>query len=233
MTRYPKTMPFLLLCLLLANTGMAAAPKPESAGQLAIKKAQGVVRQLTEEKQALATENASLQEQIKKLEAIAKQIEPLQAELLLHKNQEEALRAANSGITAQLQGEREKQQSLHHKIKDIVAQAKEIQNDNQLLVNAVNEREQWIKQCSDKNRRLLETNQALLEKYQQKGFWAKAAELEPFTGIAKVETQNTSETYQFKLEDLKVTDFAAAHPVRLEANANKNVADTATGNPQE
>lgn len=205
MNQIPKIYCLLVLCLLGAET--VAAPKPESAGQQALKKAQGVVRQLTEEKQALETEKTALLEQVKKLELVAKQIGPLQGEILLHKTQEDTLRNTNSTLEAQLQRERGKQQELHRKIKEIVAQAKQIQSDNQLLVSAVNERERWIKQCTDKNSGLLEANRALVGKYQDKGFWDKVAEIEPFTGLGKVETQNTVEAYQFKLEDLKVTGF--------------------------
>jgi len=49
------------------------------------------------------------------------------------------------------------------------------------------------------------------------------AEIEPFTGIGKVETQNRVETYQFKLEDLKVTDFA----VEAEASQHLDTQDQA------
>ncbi len=227
MIRNPKHHPGVFaVCLLVCLSGATAfaAPKQESAGQQALKKAQGVVRQLTEEKQVLETEKAALQEEVKKLTGVAQQLGPLQAEILLHKTQEEALRNNNGILAAQLQGEREKQQNLHQKIKDIVTQAKLIQNDNQLLVAAVKEREHWIKQCTGRNKQLLEANHALLGKYQDKGFWNKVAELEPFTGIGKVDTQNTVETYQFKLDDLKVTEFADAD--------QQDPAGAATGNPK-
>lgn len=199
----------LTLICLLHGAQIGAAPKQETAEQQAFKKAQGIMRQLNEEKRALEAEKAGLLEQVKKLENAAKQLEPLQGEVQQHKTQAESLRNANGALAAQLNSEREKQQALHGKIKDIVAQAKLIQNDNRLLVAAVNERERWISQCSNKNRQLLEDNQALVGKYQDKGFWDNLAEIEPFTGIGKVDSQNTAETYQFKLEDLKVTAFAA------------------------
>lgn len=201
-----KTCLLMLICL-LHNAQISAAPKQETPEQQAYKKAQGVVRQLNEEKRALETEKAGLLEQVKKLESAVKQLEPLQGQVEQHKTQAESLRNANGALAAQLNNEREKQQALHGKIKDIVAQAKLIQNDNQLLVAAVNERERWISQCSDKNRQMLEASQALIGKYRDKGFWDNLAEIEPFTGIGKVDSQNTSETYQFKLEDLKVTAF--------------------------
>lgn len=202
-----KNIRLLMLICLLCSTQIDAAPKQESAGQQAFKKAQGVIRRLNEEKLALETEKTGLLEQVKKLESVIKQLEPLQVEVQQQKAQAETLRNSNGALEAQLNSERRKQEDLHRKIKEIVAEAKLIQNDNRLLVNAVNEREQWISQCSDKNRQLIETNHDLVGKFKVQGFWDKIAAIEPFTGIGKVETQNTVETYQFKLEDLKVTAF--------------------------
>ena len=207
MLRHYKTSAGLLLLCLIGTA--IADPKPESAGQQALKKAQGVVRQLTEDKQALEAEKATLLEQIKKLEAQATQLPALQNEVVLHKTQEDNLRNNNDTLAAQLKSEQDKQQAIHKKLKEIVAQAKQIQADNQLLVAAVTEREKWIKQCTVKNTDLLKVNQSLLGKYQEKGFWDEVAELEPFTGIGKVESQNNTETYQFKLQDLKVTEYSA------------------------
>lgn len=207
MLRHYKTSAGLLLLCLMGTA--IAEPKPESAGQQALKKAQGVVRQLTEDKQALEAEKATLLEQIKKLEAQATQLPALQNEVVLHKSQEDTLRNNNDSLAAQLKSEQDKQQAIHKKLKEIVAQAKQIQADNQLLVAAVTEREKWIKQCTVKNTDLLKVNQSLLGKYQEKGFWDEVAELEPFTGIGKVESQNNAETYQFKLQDLKVTEYSA------------------------
>lgn len=226
-----KTRHALLLCVfLLHDVQIGAAPKQESAGQQAFKKAQGVIRQLNEEKLALETEKAGLLEQLKKLESIAKQIEPLQGEIQLHLTQAETLRNSNGALEAQLNSERRKQEDLHRKIKEIVAEAKLIQNDNQLLVNAVNEREQWIRQCSDKNRQLVEADHDLVGKYRGKGFWDKVAAIEPFTGIGNVETQNTVETYQFKLEDLKVTAFAGEAETVQQKNAGKEAQELAQDN---
>ena len=202
-----KTKYGVLLMLCCLSTAALAEPKTESAGQQAYKKIQGMVRQLTEEKQALAAEKAELLAKVNKLEAVAQQIAPLQAEVALHKGQADSLRNNNGALEAQLANEQNKQQDLHRKLKEIVAEAKQIQTDNQLLVAAVQERERWIKQCGDNNHALIEANTAFLGKYQEKGFWDAVAELEPITGIGKVAGQNTVESYQFKLQDLKVTEF--------------------------
>lgn len=205
-----KTNYAVLLALCCLSAAASAEPKTESAGQQAYKKIQGMVRQLTEEKQALAAENAELLAKVTKLEALAQQIAPLQAEVALHKTQADSLRNNNGTLEAQLATEQHKQQDLHRKLKEVVAEAKKIQTDNQLLVAAVQEREHWIKQCGDNNHALIEANTAMLGKYQEKGFWDSVAEMEPITGIGKVASQNTVEAYQFKLQDLKVTDFEPA-----------------------
>jgi len=219
----------LVLVWLFYVPQIYAAPKQESAGQVAFKKAQGVIRQLTEEKQALESEKTALMEQVKKLESVSKQLETIKNEVKLQATQAETLRTANSALEVQLTSEREKGQSLHRKIKEIVAQAKLIENDNQLLVSAVREREKWMAQCTDKNKQLIEANHTLVGKYQKKDFWDKVAEVEPFTGIGKVETQNTVESYQFKLEDLKVTDFA----VEAEASQPLHLKDQPEASPQD
>lgn len=195
----------LLLCL---AHGAGAAPKEESAAQQAMKKAQGALRQLSEEKRVLEAEKTALQEQVAKLDGIAKQVEPLQNELQRHKAGADSLRQANQALEAQWHGEQARYQSLQRKLQEIAAATKLLQGDNALLAAAVQEREQWITQCADKNRQLLEASQGLLEKYRDKSLWSSVAELEPFTGIAKVETQNAVEAYRFKLEDLKAGAFS-------------------------
>jgi predicted RNase H-like nuclease (RuvC/YqgF family) len=221
--------PLLILGSLTFGSHISAEPKQESAGQVAFKKAQGVIRQLTEEKQALESEKAAVMEQVKKLENVSKQLKTLKSEVQLQKSQAENLRNANTTLEAQLNNEREKEQNLHRKIKEIVAQAKLIENDNQLLVSAVREREKWMDQCTDKNKKLVEANHILVDKYQKKGFWDQVTEIEPFTGIGKVETQNTVEAYQFKLEDLKVTDFA----VEADASQHLDTQDQAQKMPED
>jgi len=202
-----KIYPLPLLVMLWISTTHAAVPKQPSANSQALQKAQGMVRQLSEEKAALEAEKNALQEQMKKLEAQVKQLSPLQAEVQRYQADAETLRGNNGALNSQLSTVRQKQHALQHQLREIVGQAKQIQADNQLLVSAVREREQWINRCRGKNQQLVAANQDLLGKYQERGFWDRVAELEPFTGIGKVETQNSVETYQFKLEDLKVTEF--------------------------
>jgi myosin heavy subunit len=185
----------------------AEAPKQDAALQQVLRKAQGALRQLSQEKAQLETDKTALQEQVKQLEARVHKLEPLQGEVERHRSTAASLQNANSGLENQLGTSRNREAQLHGKLKDIVAQAKQIQADNQLLVAAVKEREQWIGQCGIKNADLRKTGAELVERYQDKGFWDQLGELEPFTGIGKVKTETTVQDYHFKLQDLQVTPF--------------------------
>ena len=202
----------LVLAASFSPSTFAAQPKQSDAAQQALKKAQGVLKQLNEEKAALEAEKktlvdekAALQAQVEKLESALKQIPALQSEIATHKSAADSLRNSNGALSSQLSRSQANERELNKKLQDTVAQAKLIQNDNQLLVSAVQERERFIGQCSEKNRDVIAAANEISAKVQNKSFFEKLAEVEPFTGIGKVETQNTLQDYQFKLEDLKVT----------------------------
>jgi regulator of replication initiation timing len=117
------------------------------------------------------------------------------------------LRSTNGSLSSQLSDTRENVRQLKAQQQEIITQAKAIQNDNQLLVSAVKERERWISQCSEKNQKVIAAADELAKKYDSKSFWQQLSEAEPFTGIGRVEVQNTNQNYQFSLDTLKVTPF--------------------------
>jgi hypothetical protein len=202
--------------LLWAGAVAAEAPKQQdAASQQLLRKAQGMLRQISQEKAALETEKATLAERVRQLEARVKLLEPLQAEVDRHKAAAEALKGANSGLESRLGQARDTEQKLHHKLQDTVATAKKIQGDNQLLVGAVREREDWIAQCRGKNQSLLTASGELVKKYRDKSFWDAMAELEPLTGIGEVRAENADQEYRFKLQDLAVTPYQSDKPTGL------------------
>ncbi len=197
-----------------SETYAEVAPKQSDAAQQALKKAQGVLRQLNEEKavieaekKTLSDEKTALQMQVEKLETALKQLAPLQAEITLQKSAADSLRNSNGALNSQLSRSQANERDLNKKLQGTVAQAKLIQGDNQRLVSAVQERERWIGRCGEKNRDVIAAANELSAKYQSKSAWATLSEIEPFTGIGNVDTQNTVQNYQFKLDDLNVTPF--------------------------
>jgi chromosome segregation ATPase len=201
----------LLLTGLLASLAwsleVSAAPKQNDAAAQALRKAQGMLRQLSEEKAALEAEKKALADEGEKLRGEVARLEPLKGQIEQYRAGLEDSRSANGALQEQLRRAGTRERNLQDKLKEIVVQAKSIQNDNRLLVAAVQEREKWIAQCAENNKALIAANGEMLEQYRNKGFWDKLAEMEPITGIGRVETENLAEAYQFKLQDLKVTPF--------------------------
>jgi chromosome segregation ATPase len=209
-SRLRLTSLLLLSGMILGLATATAAPKTND-GSAAIKKAQGIIRQLTQEKAALEAEKTALltekttqDAKLSNLEETVKKLQPLPAEVERYKS---ALESVRSSLEAQLSQEQQRQQALLQKHNDVVTKAKAIYADNQLLVQAVQEREQWIAQCSTRNKELNTAYLELLSKYKDKGVWQQLAELEPLTGIGKVATETVVEDYKYKLQQLKITPF--------------------------
>jgi len=216
----------LLLGLLWGSVVIAAEPKAAGDGGVAIKKAQGLIRQLSQEKTALEAEKtawlnekAVLEGKLKSLEDTVKKLQPLQAEVDHYKSD---LETTKTHLDAQLDQERQQKQVMLKKHNDVVVKANAISADNQLLVQAVKEREQWIEQCTKTNKELQSVNQDVINKYQQKGLFQQVIELEPITGIGQIETESAVEDYKYKLQQLKITPFKGKEQVAEPAPAEQN-----------
>lgn len=203
----------LLLSLVCSFDALAVEPKTGDGG-VAIKKAQGLIRQLSQEKTVLETEKIAwlneknvLEGKLKSLDDSVRKLQPLQVEVERYKAGLESLK---SSFDAQLGEERQRHQALLQKHNDMVAKANAIHADNHLLVQAIQEREQWIEQCSTSNKDLRSANVEILDKYKDKDLLQHLVELEPFTGIGRIETETTVEDFKYKLQQLKITPFKAA-----------------------
>ncbi|NJD33764.1 MAG: hypothetical protein FIA96_02830 [Betaproteobacteria bacterium] len=192
----------------------AAAPKDQDAGvQQVLRKAQGVVRQLTQEKAALEVEKqqwqqekTALEARIKSLEEAAGRVPGLESEAARHKSEAERLRGEMGALADR---SKEREQAILQKHREVVAKAKDIRADNELLVNAVQEREQWIGECGERNKKLTEVNQEVVKRYQDKSVWESLSELEPFTGLGSVKAEAAAEEYRYRLKQLKTRPFEA------------------------
>ncbi|QSA98267.1 hypothetical protein [Methylococcus sp. EFPC2] len=201
--------------VLMAGQTVCAEPKSQDAAAVqALKKTQGVLRQIVQEKAALEAENtalasdkAGLENRVKGLEEALRKLQALPGEV-------ERLTSTQGRLEAQISQGRERERSLTAKYRDVVGKAKAMRSDNQLLIQVVKEREQWMELCGERNRTLRHVVGEVVDKYQEKGLWDELAELEPFTGIGKVSTENAVEEYRYKLESLKITPFQDSRPAR-------------------
>lgn len=201
-----------LLLMLLGSSAVAQAEADAgAASQQALRKAQGLLRQLMEEKTALQAELAKLKQDS---DAAKQQASKLEKELGATKTDFARLQISQQELNEKLQGESAERSRLAQSYSSLQgvqqstsATLKQYQQDHALLLNAVQEREAWIAQCGEANKKLLELQQELLARYDDKNLWDVIRQNEPLTGIAKIGAENAAQEYRFKREDLRVQPF--------------------------
>lgn len=216
---------FVCLVLALGNGARAEAPKGDPGVIQTLRKAQGMLRQLSQEKADLETKNAELQERVKSLESTVQRLAPLESEVRHQKASLEALQSQNQSLQTRIGGDAERINTLGERHRKTAGELEKVKRDNLLLVNAVKERTQWIEDCSGKNKSLIQVNREILEKFSQKGFWENLATAEPLTGIGAVADENVVQEFHYKLENLEVTPFQAA---QMNAQSNPSTGETAS-----
>lgn len=207
--KYFMVYRLLLACMLPLSCAHAEPKSPES--NALIKKAQGIIRELSQQKNTLEAEKTAwlaekfaLSAEIDALRAAARRSDSLQAELA---RTQTAAAALQQNLSGRIEQSRQREHTLEQKYRQLTGQAQAVRDDNLLLVEAVRERERWITQCGDKNRQLRETAEDIVRHYRDKGVLQTLAELEPFTGIADVAGESAAEDYRYRLRQLKVTPY--------------------------
>jgi len=173
-----------------------AQQAPDKAAQAAVAKAQFMLRQVSGEKAALEAKNHDLQTQI---DALTKK-----AAVMVKEQQVAEL--GKEKLSDQVSGVKEKYVALVNKYNELreayIAEKKRGQSD----AAKMDERDAFIKQCVDSNKKLFTINQEILGKYEHKGFWDVINQKEPLTGLSQVELENMVQDYQFENEDARVNE---------------------------
>lgn len=202
-------------CACALAAGHTASAEPAKGGGDAavvqtLRKAQGMLRQLSQEKADLEAKNAELEGQIKALKALepkAAQVEPLQNQLAQAKASLEALHGSNASLQQQIGTQNSRLQTAAEQQQKTAGSLARTQRDNQLLVNAVKERTHWIEECTGKNQALVRANREMVEKFGSRDFWDNFKETEPLTGLGSVAKENLAQEFHYKLDDLEVTPW--------------------------
>lgn len=198
----------LIGTLAITDVQAAEGAKKEDAAMLqTLRKAQGMLRQITQEKADLEAQAGKLQDQIKSLESRVKELTPLESEVREQKASLDNMRNQNAGLQQRVNDGVDRYRSLVEKQRNTLGELNKFKHDNLILVDAVKERTHWIEECTHKNGDMLTANKELVSKYHEKGFWAKVKEIEPFIQISEVKKENEAQNYRYKLEDLQVTPW--------------------------
>lgn len=214
---------------LFSSATLGAEKKGDSDIVQTLNKAQGMLRQLSQEKAELEAKTAemekeladakkNLEEQGKQLATKLKELQVVQADVKhkadivtvleknngILKNNNEILKANIEKLKQQYG---EQVQTLQEQSRRVAADLTANQQDNALLVHAVKERSEWIEKCTQQNGQLIKINKDILDHFRDKSFWDSLQDAEPLTGIASVAKENKIEDYRYQLNDLRVTPW--------------------------
>ncbi len=204
--------------LVLVVHPATAAEKGEPDVVATLKKAQGMLRQLSQEKTALEAKAAELETKVsslntdleakkKSLEIITREKTGLEIQVAQKSKLIETLHHNNAILQKNNEIIKSDNERLVEKIQQRESRIAAGQQDNQLLVGAVREREAWINKCQDSNRDLLKFHKRILSEYQEPDFLDKMKTLEPLTGIKRVELENKVIEYRYQMQSMKVTPW--------------------------
>jgi chromosome segregation ATPase len=190
------------------NVAYAETTRRDAGGDNAMRKAQYMLRQLSQEKSALQADKAKLDA---KVESLSAKVGELEESVEKYKKKLGESNDNNSQLVDRVNRDHERMQALQEKIRETIGFLQASKEDNGHLINAVQERNQWIDTCRTRNSKMYHTNIELLGLYENKGVMKSLGQGEPVTQIGAVKVENEVQEYQFRLEDLRMNQFMSAN----------------------
>lgn len=190
----------LLFTPMLGSEVHAQAARRDDGSARVINRLQGMVREMTAERDALKSENETLAAEIETLkmqhEAAVSREEKLSGELDTQKNTNEAVRG--------------RLDRTHGKLVEVVEKYKVLnQANNQLsLVHAELQKLQEftvseLDSCEDKNIKMYQATRGMLKEYAGQSLWERLVQAEPVFQFNSVELENIIQEYEDKLIEQK------------------------------
>ena len=206
---------FALFGLLLFAAESFAEPKAQDAAvQQVLRKAQGVVRQLTEDNKAMGQQLEGLKSENDQLKSDKQRLE---AEIQKLQGSVKDLQGLSSEVQ-QLKGTVQTLQGVKETLRTERTQSKQVQSKNHWLLAAVEERERLLESCRNQNREVIRLAHDAVDQVRSKDFLDELADIEPLTGLGRIERENQAAEYQYKIDrqqfDAKPESAAASFSPR-------------------
>lgn len=166
-----------LLALALASSAVCAGDADE---QKAVARAQRMLRQMSQERDALQAENVKLKSEIGELNR--------------------KLGSQKKGSEAALAKSRESYAALIEDLRKAGQNLRQTEAEKTQLQVTVVDQAQLIESCEAKNVNLLQINRELLVDYEKKGFMDAMLQREPLTQLKRVEIENIVQEYQDEID---------------------------------
>jgi septal ring factor EnvC (AmiA/AmiB activator) len=168
------------IALVVAASSVSAG---DADDQKVAARAQRMLRQISQERDSLQTENAKLKIEI---EDLTKKLSGLK------KSSEAALSKS-----------RESNTSLNENLQQTMQSLRKTESVKNQLQDTVVGQAQQIESCEFNNAKLVQTNRELIDHYDKKGFFDALLQHEPLTQLKRVEIENITQEYQDRVDQLE------------------------------
>jgi chromosome segregation ATPase len=186
-----------LLTVTLAMPAFAENKKPNPEREL-IRRMQQAQQKVEQEKTTLQLEKSAVEQQLKESGETLQKATQRSASLA---RQVTALEQEKSALGLRL-AESEK------RVAELEETQRKSQSENTRLQSLLVRQNKDLAASEAKNVQLYKYSVDLLGKYENKGLWSTVAQVEPFTGLKRVEIENLREEYRDKLDAQKVESVA-------------------------
>ncbi|HEX2584902.1 MAG TPA: hypothetical protein VHL14_07210 [Steroidobacteraceae bacterium] len=163
------------------------------------------LQQVTAEKTRLQSENDAMKKQLEEMKAKLSKSGADQSVVQQQKRELDASNARQKESADALEQQRSKMQELIGKFRETAAQLQTMEADHEQLKSSVATREREYKTCVDRNAGLYFLNDEILHRLEDRSWWDKTSEREPFTRIARTRLENLVDEYRDRVEELRVT----------------------------
>ncbi|HEB87479.1 MAG TPA: hypothetical protein ENI68_10750 [Gammaproteobacteria bacterium] len=211
-------MVFSGLLVVLGCSLPAQAERREDSAADAMHKAQIMIRRLSMQKSELQAESSQLSARVNELED---KVAGLESGLEKSRKKLGKAEKNNDRLVGRIRNDSDKYKQLLEKYRDVSQTLRSAMRDNNLLVNAVQERSQWTEQCRTQNEKMFKASLDLLDQYKNKTVAQVIKGKEPVLGLGRVELETAIQDYRFRLEDLTVTPYQPSTPMPSQASISQ------------
>lgn len=194
-----------LLVLSLVAVEAAAQQAADQRTQQALARAQGLLRQIGQQKQDLEVANAKLNASMaslkKKLRRSELNLEDASADLASVTRAKDRTDARVERLETQLKTTTEKLREAIAQYRKTVEALNQTKFEKSELQGKLSMTEGDLKQAEEKNLELYSDNREILRLYKNKSRWDDALQAEPVTGLKAVAVESVVDKYEYEMYD--------------------------------
>lgn len=197
---YTLTCIVLLILLSLPHAFAEVTSRSGSNDQ-----SQALIQQLGAERTRLNAENAKLKKKLKEAEKSLEEFKDDNAktEKKLSSVQSQLNTKANlsESLTERLKQSKARLEELIAKFRETVKNLRTVERENAQRGQEISRLERELTTCAASNVALSELGYEVLDNYENKGFWDRAGQIEPFTQLKRVQIENLVDEYTYLIQD--------------------------------